>query len=367
MDHKDNLLGILKTLYKWKKAIIFTCLLAGIGRPIIVLLLPVYFKASTTFIVASPDQAKPEILFSQGNLEPELFGNTNDIDRVLTIAESNELIDFLIDSFQLYQHYDIDPDGAKAAYYVKQVFFDMYDIKKTKRDALRLEMEDKDPERAAGMARSAREKIGEITQRILKQSQKKTIDAFEHDIKAKEKYLKIIGDSLAALRDTFGIYNQDAQTEEITAQLGKAESDLTFNRAKLDLLQTKGGAKRDTIRNVQARVAGLEEEVKYLKTKLRRFNAGMVPVSIVERQYFEANVSLGAVQEKLKQYETAYQSPISTLLIIEDADVPIIKSRPKRTITVLACTMIAFIFSVIGVLLFDAYKEINWREIFTEQ
>lgn len=367
MDHKDNLLGILKTLYKWKKAIIVTCLLAGIGSSIIVLLLPVYFKASTTFIVASPDQAKPEILFSQGNLEPELFGNTNDIDRVLTIAESNELIDFLIDSFQLYQHYDIDPDGPKAAYYVKQVFFDLYDIKKTKRDALQLNMEDRDPERAASMAKAAREKIGQITQRILKQSQKKTIDAYQNDIRSKEKYLKVMGDSLATLRDSFGIYNQDAQTEEITAQLGKAESKLTFNKAKLELLQTKRNARPDTLRNVQARVAGLEEEVVFLKSKLKRFNAGMVPVSIVERQYFEANLSLGAVQEKLKQYETAYQSPIYTLLVIEDADVPIIKSRPKRTITVLASTMVAFIFSIIGVLLFDAYKEINWREIFTDK
>lgn len=367
MDHKDNLLGILKTLYKWKKAIIVTCLLAGIGSSIIVLLLPVYYKASTTFIVASPDQAKPEILFSQGNLEPELFGNTNDIDRVLTIAESNELIDFLIDSFQLYQHYDINPDGPKAAYYVKQVFFDLYDIKKTKRDALQLEMEDEDPERAAGIARAAREKIGDITQRILKQSQKKTIDAYYNDIRSKEKYLKIIGDSLAMLRDSFGIYNQDAQTEGITAQLGKAESNLTFNKAKLNLLETQRGFNRDTVRNVQARVAGLEEEVTYLKGKLKKFNSGMVPVAIVERQYFEANVSLGAVQEKLKQYETAYQSPISTLLIIEEADVPIIKSRPKRTITVLVSTLIAFIFSVIGVLLLDAYKEINWREIFTDK
>ena len=367
MDHKDSLLGILKTLYKWKKAIIIACLIAGIGSSIIVLLLPVYYKASTTFVVASPDQAKPEILFSQGNLEPELFGNTNDIDRVLTIAESNELIDFLIDAFQLYEHYDIAPDSPKAPYYVKQVFFDLYDIKKTTRDALQLSMEDEDPEQAAAMAKAAREKIAEITQRILKQSQKKTIEAYQNDIQAKEKYLKIMGDSLSVLRDSFGIYNQDAQTEGITTQLDKVESDLTFNQAKLTLLKKQSGTKRDTLRNVQARVAGLEEEVNYLRGKLKKFNKGMVPVSIVERQYFEANLSLGMVQEKLKQYETAYQSPISTLLIIEEADVPIIKSRPKRTITVLASTMIVFIFSVIGVLLFDAYKEINWREIFTDK
>jgi uncharacterized protein involved in exopolysaccharide biosynthesis len=365
MDHKDNLLGILKTLYQWKKPIILICLLAGIGSSIIVLLLPVYFQASTTFIVASPDQAKPEILFSQGNIEPELFGNTNDIDRVLTIAESNELIDFLIDSFQLYQHYDINPDGSKAAYYVKQVLFDLYDIKKTKRDALQLTIEDTEPELAARMARAAREKIAQITQRLLKQSQQKTIAAFEKDIQTKETYLKIYGDSLAQLRDTFGIYNSDAQTESLTERLNKSRSQLAFNKARATSLKAQNG-KRDSIRNIQSKVAGLEDEVAFLTKQLKRFNEGMGPISIVERQYFETNVSLGYVQEKMKQYKTAFDSPISTLLLIEEADVPIIKSRPKRTITVLAATMVAFLFSIIGVLLFDTYKDINWREIFSE-
>ena len=178
MDHKDNLLGILRTLFKWKKPILITCLLAGVGSSILVLLLPVYYKASTTFIVASPDQAKPELLFSQGNLKPEFFGNANDIDRVLTIAESNELVDFLVDSFHLYERYDINPESAKGPYYVKLAFFDRFEIIKTKRDAIQLTVEDQDPDIAAAMAKSAREQIGHITERLLKQSQQKTIEAF---------------------------------------------------------------------------------------------------------------------------------------------------------------------------------------------
>ncbi|MEZ5041441.1 MAG: Wzz/FepE/Etk N-terminal domain-containing protein [Saprospiraceae bacterium] len=367
MDHKDNLLGILRTLFKWKKPIIITCLLAGVGSSILVLLLPVYYKASTTFIVASPDQAKPELLFSQGNLEPEFFGNANDIDRVLTIAESNELVDFLVDSFHLYDRYDINPESAKGPYYVKLAFFDRFEIIKTKRDAIQLTVEDQDPDIAAAMAKSAREQIGHITERLLKQSQQKTIEAFKTDIKTKEKYLTIFGDSLAVLRERFGIYNTDAQTESLTGQLDKAASNLTYNKARLKLLESRSDSKRDTIRTIQGKIAGLEDEVLHLKEKLKTFNDGMAPVSVVERQYFEANVSMGHVMEKLKQYETAFESPISTLLLVEEADVPIIKSRPKRTITVLVAVFIAFLFSVIGVLLFDTYKDVNWRSILDEK
>ena len=94
MKDKDNLIGVLKTLFRWKKQLIILCGAVGIGSIIIVLLLPVYYKASTTFLAASPDQAKPELLFGEGNLKTEYYGNANDIDRLLTIANSNELVEF---------------------------------------------------------------------------------------------------------------------------------------------------------------------------------------------------------------------------------------------------------------------------------
>ena len=45
-------------------------------------------------------------------------------------------------------------------------------------------------------------------------------------------------------------------------------------------------------------------------------------------------------------------------------DYPVIKSRPKRSIIVLATVAIAFLFSLIGALLFDTYKDVNWKDIY---
>ena len=161
----DNLLGVLKTLFKWKKQIFLVCLIAGIGSVIISLLLPVYFQATTVFLAASPDQAKPELIFGSGTLEGEYYGNENDIDRILTIAESSELFDFLIDTFNLYQHYKIDSTANRAPYRVKKKLAKLYDVAKTKRDAIELSVEDQDKELAAAIANTARRKINEILQR----------------------------------------------------------------------------------------------------------------------------------------------------------------------------------------------------------
>ncbi|MDZ7914284.1 MAG: Wzz/FepE/Etk N-terminal domain-containing protein [Rhodococcus sp. (in: high G+C Gram-positive bacteria)] len=94
---------MLRTLFRWKKVIMGACILAGIGSSIIALVLPVYYKAGTVFYAISPDQANPELLFSDAGYVPQLYGNENDIDRLLTISESHDLVSFMVDSFDLYE------------------------------------------------------------------------------------------------------------------------------------------------------------------------------------------------------------------------------------------------------------------------
>ena len=63
MEYKESLLGVLQTLFKWKKPILITTLIGAVGSIIIVLLLPVYYQSETIFYAASPDLAMPERMF----------------------------------------------------------------------------------------------------------------------------------------------------------------------------------------------------------------------------------------------------------------------------------------------------------------
>lgn len=361
---KDNLLDVLRTLFKWKKAILYLCLAAAIVSVIVVLLIPVYYQAATVFFVASPDQSKPELIFGTTQLEPELYGNESDIDRLLTIAEGNELVGFLIDSFHLYQHYDIDTANAKAPYYIKQQFFDLYEVQKTKRDAIQLSVEDKDPEIARQITRAAREKINSIAQELVKEIQGKKIQTYDSSIKSKERMLRTVGDSLVKLREEYGIFNTLAQSEILTSELTNAEGRLAFTQARLNNLEGTTGAKRDSIIKLRSQVAGLEQQVDNLSNKLKLFNQGVAEVEIYTSQYEEATQVLSEEREKLKQYREAYHANIPALILVEEAELPIIKSRPRRTLIVLASVVIAFFFGIVGVLLFDNYQDINWRDIY---
>lgn len=360
---KPDLLGVIRTLFAWKKFISIACIITAIGSAAIVLLLPVFYQASTVFLAVSPDQATPELLFGE-SLSPQLYGNKNDIDRVLTIAESNELIDHLVDSFQLYEHYDIEMGSARADNAVRKTFRGLFEVTKTKRDAIQLSVEDEDPEFAAKITNAAREKINKMSQALLKSTQAKAIATFNQNVKAKESKLAILSDTLQSLRQKYGIYNSESQSEGITSQLASTQIGLANAQARLDAYKAKGARFRDSVSVNEVRVSGLEEELKQLNLQIGKFNEGLSGVLLYTRQYQEANSSLSENKEKLKQYQAIFDSDISSIILVEEATVPLIKSRPFRTLIVLASVLVVFLFSVIGILLFEAYSDLDWKSIY---
>jgi LPS O-antigen subunit length determinant protein (WzzB/FepE family) len=108
MDKQDNLLGVFQTLYRWRKAIRNICIVALLGSIGLSLLLKNYYQATTIFYPASPQLANPELMFGNTGQVTEYFGSDRDLDRLAEVANSSELIDFMIHKFKLFDHYGID-------------------------------------------------------------------------------------------------------------------------------------------------------------------------------------------------------------------------------------------------------------------
>lgn len=364
MEYKESLLGVLQTLFKWKKPILLTTAIGAAGSIVISLLLPVYYESATTFYAASPDLAMPERMFGATNEAMEYYGEDADIDRIMTIANSNELADYLISAFNLYEHYDIDSTNSKAPYFVRLKLSKLYKVQKTKYDAIQLSVEDRDKETAAAMANAARLKIDEIAQRLIKASQTELLRTYESNIQEKEGQLKELNDSLMVLRSTFGVYNTETQSELLATLLAGAEAKLTNSGARLEVYQNMPGAPRDTISNLKASVQGAQKEVASLQERLEKFNQGLAPVQVLAQVHALASKQLGEDKERYKQIKSAQGSPFPAIHLVEEAPTPIIKSRPKRSMIVIAVTALAFLFSAIGALIIDTYKDVNWKSVF---
>ncbi|HND17366.1 MAG TPA: hypothetical protein PLQ17_10775, partial [Saprospiraceae bacterium] len=69
--------------------------------------------------------------------------------------------------------------------------------------------------------------------------------------------------------------------------------------------------------------------------------------------------------DRYNMIKNAYESVTPSLILIEKGQVPIVKSRPKRALIVLASVLATLLVSVIGVLLINNYSDVDWnRELY---
>lgn len=364
MDNRDNLLGVLSTIFKWKKQILTVTLIASLGTALIAFLfLPNYFQSTTIFYVASPDVFKPEQMFGTSNKDMDFYGTSDDLDRVMTIAESGELYDFLIKKFNLYKHYEIDSTHEKAPFKVRERLQKLYSVKKTKFDAIELSVEDTERQLATDMANAAREKVDEISQRLIRQSQENLIKAYEQSSTEKEKVLMAIGDSLLKLRQSYGVIDPEKQTEAVTKSAVESESNYARAKAKYEVLKKMQNITIDTLAQLEATVKGYEQEKLSNSLMLKKYNEGFNSVSALKEFYEKERDQIAKDRQRALQLRIAYNTKISSLILVEAAKVPIVKSRPKRSVIILSAALIAFVFSVLSVLLIDNYRDVNWHDV----
>lgn len=367
MGKTDNLLDIIRLIYSKRRRILLICIAVGVLTALITLMMPNYYKATTTFYAASPDLSKPERIFGYSSYDMNYYGSGLDVDRLMTIGFSNELAEFLIDSFNLYSHYDIDTEDPKAEFKIKEHLSSLYELVKTKYDAIELSIEDKDQAIVALMANAARAKINELAQKVIKNSQSQVINAYENSISEKQRELSVIADSLRKTRTKYGIFNTESQAEALSAIVSKTESNLIREKERLRVLKQSRGVPRDTLAYLNATVEALTKALESLTTNdessrfnLSNFNKGKEVVDQLNQSYDQLNKQVSYDMVRLEQIKTAYNSDITTIHLVEQAKDPIVKSRPRRSILVLGCVFVAFVFSCLYFILMASARENGW-------
>lgn len=329
MNSTDSLLSLLKIFKKWFRAIFIVCTVAVIGTVIISLSMDNYYKSTTTFYAASSDLAKPAPI---GGFEINLnyYGRDEDIDRLLSIANSGEVAERLVDEFNLISHYGINAETQKGKFKVYEHFRKLFKVQKNKFDAIEISVEDVDPELAKNISNRAREIVSEIAQRTIKNSQDLQIEQYRMNISKKTIDLDSLTSKIEVAKDKYGIFDTEYQGQALTEALAQAETD---------------------------------RQVNAIKEEINNFTKGVSRIKVLEQEQREFGLQLSLDKERYKQLVNAKQSNFSAIHLIEEAKVPLVKSRPKRSILVIAAAFISLFFSLLAALVVEKYRSINWKAI----
>lgn len=358
----------LHSLWRRRYLIIYFTSASTLFAVIISLLLPNYFTASTTFLTISPDQNSIGGVFGkQDGGYVEFYGTGNDIERIMSVAESDDLVDFMVDKFNLYKVYNIDSTKRKGPVRVRREFLGLYSVIKTPRDAIELKMSDQDPPRAAAMAQAACQKINEISLNLIRNTQQRIIDGLRSEVKNREKNLADINLRLGQIRKISGVYNTSVQSEVLATRTNSMQESLVSISARLDAYRHRGGkGSLDSIAKLEIQLAGMKSARIDLDSQLVRLNKSVGPIDNLEEERRELNGALSKDRVRLKQLEAVIRSDQRSIEVLEEAKVPFVKSSPIRGMIIALAFFFSFIAAILVILVFDSGSRHKWKSVFND-
>lgn len=375
-----SLLDITGILYRWRKPLLGLILGTAISSVIISLLLDDYYTATATFVPTNEEQ---KLFDSAGNLT--LYGGDDAVSRILIFAESAPFVKHMIKEFDLATRYDIDDSTPKGRNLVERRFKKLYDIKRNKHSGLEISIQDTDREMAYKMVVAALKKIEELYRSATSGNKELIKETYEKAIAEKEDELIRVADTLTVLRKKFNIFDVKQQSISLAQMLTAIEGKLEYDRAKLQSFQ-ESNAPKDSIVNVSARIAGAMRQRDLMRGGMREresskdiadqratasdiyaFNQGRDLVIYWETKIANLNEELSLIITQFAKFKTHAYSNIAGIIILEPVQVPTLKSYPIRSLLVVGAILVAIVLGIIGVLILDAYKRVDWKEVLYEK
>ena len=312
MDKEFNLVAAVRILLKWKMPILVLVIISGIAAGLFsVFVMDEYFLSWSTVYPTNQYANDRNVIFNSlsSSGQVEYFGSKGDVNRVLSIANSEPIIDYLIDSFKLVEHYKIDRNTAYWKTKVRKKFDKNYEAIKTEHDAVQVSMYDTDPKMASDMVNAAIEKIDELNKSHVNETKKNLYDLISAQILEQQRNVTTYADTLAALANQYKI-------------------------------KVSSGAPGTVI------VDGSDvKAVQHYKTLLAK----------QENAEKELNNRVNIQQ----QMEVALKSNSSSLFIVEKASPADRREKPVRSLVVLITMLLTGFISLIGVLLIEQIRDLK--------
>lgn len=187
--HDFQILDVIKIWHRDRKRIIIGTMIGMIASIVVALVLPTYYESKTILYPISMTMADRNIIFGQqqGQAEFSYFGNKYDASRILQVANSSQVIDYIINKYHLADHYNYAKDETYLNTKVHQEFLDNYNALKNDKDAIEITLLDTDKDLCAKMVNDIAAKIDEIATLPVIEGKAKIIKMLEIELEKKNK------------------------------------------------------------------------------------------------------------------------------------------------------------------------------------
>ena len=309
-EQRFDFIEIIKTIFRRKFFILGFAVLAAITGLVFSLLQEKLYKAETVFIVKNPTLIDRNFTFRTTSYEhKDFFATADDVDNIVTLGESNGLIGYLIEKFDLAKAYGISNPGKLFNVVKKRFKFTREDTKN-----IRLYYSDPDPKRAQAVTMAARDHLQDLFQDYFISTNKDLTAALYKKAHAISDTIAGLDDSMMVLRTQTGAFGQ-LQPSRGNSVIYNTEDKITPEKA-----------------------VALEKIQEMAATKDRL---------VTDRAGYNSLIN---------EFEVIAQGRIRLFYIVEDASLPDAPAYPIVPLIVAACALTGFFFAVLLVLITSIFR-----------
>ena len=365
-ESRSSLIDLLVILARHKKWTFGFPIAAGIVTLLVVMVLPKWYTATTKIMPPQQSQSNAVAILGQlGALSgsaTQALGLKNPSDIYVAMLKSRTLADKLIDRFELKAAYDEDLMVEAR----KELARNSY-VSTSREGVITIDVEDKDPKRAAALANAYAEELRHLTLHlaITEAGQRRLF--FESQLKKAKGDLTSAEVELKKFTEDSGLVSPQGQIGVSVAAAASLRAQIAAREIQLTAMRSFATEANPDIHRTLQELSGLRAELGKME---KHANAGkgdvMVPFGKAPgvgleyiRRFRDVKYHETLFEVLAKQYEIARidEAKDATLIQILDAAIePERKSKPKRLLITLTVFLVAALVSMIGALLLELHR-----------
>ncbi len=365
------MVDLLATLVAWRRFILRTTLVVTLGVAGVSLVLPRWYRASTT--VFPPETGGGLSMYAQmlGGLSlPVLGGLATDIAAAtvhIDVLRSRRVGERLAEEFDLAARYGTGTLEETLDAFHEHCGFTLLD-----NGLLVVTFEDRDPEMAARILNRMIELLDEVTRELNVTRASRMRRFIEKQLEQRERELREAEDAFNAFQKSRRALEIDEQLRTVLDVVARLTGDAIALETQLDLLRRFARTDAQEYRQKQAEYEAVRAQLRRLKTGEGADDADLVrawmpaladvPDLALEYMRLKRRVTIESTVYTMlvKEYEKARMEEardVSTLQVLDPARAPSLRARPRRKLLVMAGALGGFVWSSLLALVVTAWRE----------
>lgn len=359
-----DLLDVLIVLARQKKWIAGCTI--GIGSAALVtslLMTPIF---TSTAKIMPPQQQSSGLAAMMGQLGAltgatgGIAGLKNPNDLYVGMLQSQTVADNLIQRLKLKERFEIP-----SLIDTRMKLDSLSTITAGKDGLISISIDDKDPKFAAELANAYVEELIKLTQTLAVTDAAQERLFYEKQLQATKDKLAQAEVALKQTQEKTGMLQPDGQVQAIISNVAQLKATIAAKEVELAAMRSFATEQNPDYIRTQQEIQGLKAQLTKLEQGQPEAGDFMVPTGKVPQtgleyvrklrdvKYYETMFELLAKQYELAKINEAKDS--STIQVLDKATIPDKKSKPKRTLIVLAGWFVGLMTGVLGAFVRESY------------